>query len=128
MIIERELMAEIRTIACEDCGHPYETTRPNTKYDSVCRLLRDLKFVGSRTRRCLWCGESYAPLNRNDDRCADCAYQPKAPGSCPCAFCGEERLRAVRDVAVCHWCARDPELRLKFLGSLTRKRRARVAA
>lgn len=124
-------MAESRTIICEGCDQPYETARHNTKRCARCALLRNLEFLGTRsTRTCDVGRETFAPLERGDTTCASCVYQPKKFGEATCLYCQNQRLRVRPGVDVCHWCARDPKLRGRFIHGLKlgQARRQREAA
>lgn len=118
---ERSLMATTTTIVCADCGRDYETVRRNTKYCSLCRLLRDLLFVDRATTKCWICSEVFAPIERREKSCGSCCYKAAKNGVAECAFCHQEKPRVNAGIAVCHGCARDPELRGKLMNSLMKK-------
>lgn len=114
-------MPELRFINCADCGRQRATKRRNTKYCSLCRLMRDLQFVQARLHKCWLCEVRFAPIGGRDNACPDCMYVPKSFGVEECAFCHQAKPRANPEIAVCHSCARDPKLRPKLINSLQRK-------
>lgn len=123
-------MATTRTIQCADCGHPYETTRKNTLYCDVCRLSRDVMYMGTRTTKCLGCSERFCRLHRHDVLCAECdIVKSSLWGEGSCALCGQDQATRVRpDVAVCIGCAKAPEHRRVFIKALVKKVRTRKEA
>lgn len=115
------------TFNCVDCRAPSTARRPNAKYCDVCRLWRDLMFVGARRHRCLDCEESFAPTRVADKLCATCDFigsRKYAEGEC--AFChrSTDPLLCV-DVRVCRRCARDPERRSLLIKAVKAKRNSR---
>lgn len=121
-------MAELRTITCESCRAPYETNRANTKYCALCRLDKNLRYIGSQISECWACHKEFSPLERGEDSCGDCCYESEKPGVAVCGFCEQEKLRVRADVAVCHQCARDPKQRGAFMKAVRNKVRGRVLA
>lgn len=118
-----------RTIDCEDCGHPYETVRDNTKYCPICRLALDLKFIDDKVANCWVCEREFAPIGRGDKTCAACCYQPKKHGTITCSFCKQTDLPpVVGGISVCHACARSTEHRGPLRRSLATKQRQRRVA
>lgn len=121
-------MPHSTTIACKDCGHPVQTTRSNTKYCSVHRLLRDLPYVaeGSNSiRKCELCEQPFKPLDPHGALCAK--HVPRRPklGKAVCYLCGETAVRARAEIDVCIPCALDPNKRsglFDVLMQLERKR------
>lgn len=120
-------MAE-RTIRCEDCGSPYSTNRSNTKFCDVCRLLRDLRFIGPSTHDCWVCQTKFAPITLREEACAEHGYHPAKTGECECVYCHETRPRIRANLAVCVHCARSVERRPMFVKALAIKQRERQAA
>lgn len=114
-------MAEPRIIACQSCGAPYETRRSNTKYCALCRLDKNLRYIGSVQASCWACHKDFAPLERGEDSCGECCYESEKPGMAECGFCHEMKLRVRQDVAVCHQCARDPKHRGEFMKAVRKK-------
>ncbi len=116
-------MANLITIECQDCGSPRNTRYKNTKYCEVCRLLRNVAFVGSRTTKCLVSGKRFAPIARNQELSLTCdPYSTKAQVEGDCALCGNhtERLYGP-NVGVCVECIDDPEKRNQIKAALIRK-------
>lgn len=112
----------LTTIHCEDCGKPRLTGRRNTKYCRVCRLLKNINFIGDRTSECPRCKKRYAPVTRNDLMCGKCnprIAQGKPTGIC--GFCKEEKDLIDSDIKVCHGCATEPDNRLAFTIALLDK-------
>lgn len=118
-----------RTFACEDCGHPTQTIRENTKYCAVCRLIRDLPYVAKQhdKAKCALCTAEFARLDVRDPLCGDCTPPNTKHGIAECAFCKTEQPRFRPELSVCDRCARDPENRAKLWGSLKRKQADRRA-
>lgn len=119
-------MAEPRTITCESCRAEYETIRANTKYCALCRLDKNLRYIGSQLSDCWACNKKFAPLERGEDSCGECCYESEKPGTAECGFCGDEKLMVRQDVKVCHQCARDPKHRGKFMKAVRNKVKARA--
>lgn len=121
---------EAHSITCADCGQPYETSRPNTKFCAICRLLKDLLFLGVRTRECLLCSEKFCPTSRHDLMCGSCDTTPSSlHGEGDCAFCGASQAKTIRrGVAVCLRCARSPKHRRKLIQALAKKVQGRREA
>jgi hypothetical protein len=121
------------TIRCNDCGEQVETARKNTKYCSVCRLIRDLPYAAGQEVRigglpkCALCAKEFARLDIRDPLCGECAPETRSHGKCVCAFCHEEKHRVRKDIAVCDRCARKKEVRDQLWKSLRNKQRARQA-
>lgn len=112
----------IHKITCENCGRERETRYKNTKYCLVCRLLKNLNYIGTRRQKCPSCGETFAPLHRNEVMCGKC--NPKFAVGKPrgvCGFCEEEKDLILDSVRVCHPCATDPDNRERFLVALVQK-------
>lgn len=116
------------TIECADCRHSHTAHRKNAKYCGVCRLFRDLIYLGGRRSRCASCDEKFAPLNVNDRLCATCdleMHPPKDLGDC--ALCDAENTVLVRPgIAVCVTCAKDPKHRDVFTRAVGKKRKTRM--
>jgi hypothetical protein len=112
-------------ISCEECTEPYETTRPNTKFCSRCRLSKDVTFIDDHTVKCWQCEKVFAPIERGEKTCGECCYQPKKHGETTCVFCKNTRLRVRANVECCHECARNPKLRGKLIASLRNAQRRR---
>lgn len=112
----------LHDIHCEDCGRPRSTRYKNTKYCLVCRLFKNLNYIGTQTRKCPVCNNRFAPLNRNELMCGECntkiaVGQPHGV----CGFCGEDTDLLLDDVRVCHPCATDPKNRDTFLVAMAKK-------
>jgi len=113
----------MRIIRCEECGSPRLTRYKNTKYCHLCRLSKNLEFIGDRTNKCAGCEKSFAPIDRNEQLCPECsigkvAGDPRGT----CAFCEAVDAPLIREhIAVCVQCAHDPKLRTKFVGAIAKK-------
>lgn len=116
------------TKQCEDCPNEFVTSRANAKRCSVCRTLKDLRFVGDLIVECWLCDRKISPLEKGDKTCADCAYIPKKYGFAQCGFCKQERERIRADVAVCSECAHDPANRRTLILSLAKKQKTGASA
>lgn len=120
-----------RLIACQDCGHHYETIRRNTKRDSVCQLIRSMAFQAARgydvELECVLCPKKFLPLDSSDKLCSDCTPASKRCGVGECGFCGETKPRCRVDVSVCLACAQDPKNRKRLYKALLKKQAARLA-
>lgn len=117
-------MVKLVVIHCTDCGAPRVTARRNTKYCYLCRLLRNIIFVGTRTFKCSVCEKRLQPCDRNQDLCCEC--NPYLPGSVQgdCKLCGREDVRLLGDtIAVCDRCANDPKMRSKLKAALILKQK-----
>lgn len=107
------------TIACQDCGHEIKTSRANTKYDSVCRLIRDIPYtVRMRNAKCELCDDPFQPLDIHDTLCGRHAPPSPKHGDIACVFCGNERTRCRPEIDVCDICARNAEVRKPFFAYL----------
>jgi hypothetical protein len=113
----------LRTIQCADCGRTRQTRRSNTKYCYPCRLLRNIKWQGTETTKCLVCEKRFSPLKRGDVICGKCdSVPPPGDPRGTCAFCGTENSSLVdKEVQVCRPCATDPEQRGKLAAALQKK-------
>lgn len=122
---------ETRLIACEDCGHHYETIRRNTKRDSVCQLIRALAYQAARGYTveavCPLSDQKFAPIDASDKLAAACAPVARRTGVAECGFCGETKPRCRVDVSVCLACAQDPKNRKALYKALLKKQAARAA-
>lgn len=114
----------MRTITCADCSRERETRYANTKYCLVCRLARNLQFLGERTSQCIVCENRFAPLSRNDDLCGVCDNFPASgEPTGTCALCETIDIAILNeDVSVCKRCAKDPEKRVLFRKAVILKR------
>lgn len=117
------------SIHCADCGHPATAKRKNQRYCGVCRLFRNLIYLGGRTVRCASCDTKFAPLHVNDKLCADCDFDKEKLPKGRCAFCEQDERPLVKeDVSICIACAKDPSHRDKVTRALGKKRRQRQEA
>lgn len=116
-------MAKLTIIECADCGAPRLTKRKNTKYCRVCRLIRNIEFIGADTVDCLGCDTPFAPLKRGEDVCGKCAVAgPAGDPRGTCAFCEVENASLVdSNISVCRVCATDPTKRVLFKKALVKK-------
>ena len=115
----------MRTIECADCGASYKTTRTNTKYCRVCRVFRDLSFLGDRTKECIECERQFSPLTKKDLLCGGCGSFLRKTLEGTCSLCNESREDLLHEtITVCGRCATDPEKRVTLLRALAKKRRS----
>jgi hypothetical protein len=116
-------------IICADCGHEHTAASPRAKYCNVCRIWRDLTFVGDTTKACFGCGEKFAPVRRKDLLCSNCDYNHTIYATGPCAICKASSTTTMRsDIAVCVDCMRKPgETRRLFVRAIHKKRADRLA-
>lgn len=116
-------MAELRIIECEDCGCPRLTRRSNTKFCRVCRIYKNLKYLGDRVTKCIACDKTFAPIYRNEDVCASCS--PDLPTGDPrgtCVICKQENASIIdQSISLCLQCAQNPKTRKPFKGALINK-------
>lgn len=119
-------MANWHIIDCEDCGAPRLTKYKNTKYCEICRLLRNLRFVGERTNKCPVDGSVFAPTNRNQLVSLHCdPYSPATQVKGTCGICHKEDSRLYGEhVSVCVDCMDDPKKRQTIYGQLLLKQKA----
>lgn len=116
-------------IHCEDCGAHRLTKYKNTKYCHVCRLLRNLKFIGQKTKTCFICDAEFAPIDRNDGMCRACGDLRRSYNvDGKCGLCGREGLLWRKEIRVCIECLRDPRQRPRLLKGLIAKQRAQAAS
>lgn len=122
-------MGTDRIITCEDCKSQYSTRRANTKYCPICRWLRDLKFIGGRTRKCWLCDTEFAPLSSKSEMCGSCDDVPRRSHVAgECGFCKQEKPNLLHDdLHVCVSCALNPECRRTLVMALKKKQDARIA-
>lgn len=114
-------------IACADCGSEHEASNRTTKYCNVCRVFRDLAFVGTTTKNCFACSEAFAPIRRKDELCSKCDYNHRVYGTGTCGICKAENVSTIRmDIAVCVDCMRDPNQRRTFMKAMAKKRAERM--
>lgn len=106
-------MAKPHVIKCSDCGAPRLTRWKNTKYCFLCRLIRNLEFVGDKQSKCIVCDQAFAPLKRGDDLCGHCDTIPLFEDCVgKCAFCKEDDQPLVGpEIAICIGCAKDGKIR-----------------
>lgn len=121
------------SISCADCGDSRHRVPSNTLYCKKCRLLRDLDYWRSRTRRCGGCGKTFAPLGREDKSCSSCDPGLRAyAGTCLMgsrdAATRHEGRYPMLELPVCTGCARDPAKRAKLIDMLERGQTNRIAA
>lgn len=113
-------------IYCADCGAERKARNKNTRYCRVCRLGRNIAFLGQRTNTCWMCEERFAPLSANDPMCANCDYKSASATVAECALCHEQAPRVDHEIAVCIACAKDPKKRPLFARALHKKVKARI--
>lgn len=114
----------MNTISCADCGADYETKRSNTKYCRVCRIYRDLSFLGERTKNCLECDKKFALMSRKDLLCGGCGSFLAKEVEGDCSLCGASTKHLLHEtIKVCRPCATDPKKRVTLLRALAKKRR-----
>lgn len=118
-------MPTTRTIQCADCQAEYATQRSNTKYCALCRIFRDVMYLGNRKQTCLVCEQKFALLQAGERLCPKCDVIPSSryvDGTC--AFCGTHEYPLLSaEVAVCTACAHDPEQRELFIKAIVQKRK-----
>lgn len=116
-----------QTITCADCGHEHTAKRKNARYCGICRLFRNLIYLGARTSRCASCDGKFSPLHVNDKLCANCDFSQGKDGRGNCALCEQKDMPLVKaEVAVCVYCAKDPTRRDVFTRAIGKKRKARM--
>lgn len=109
-------------IECEDCGTKRVTRYKNTKYCEICRLLRNLKFIGDRTESCLVTKKRFAPIKRNQQLSLTCdPYSTPAGHEGTCGVCDTEGRLYGDNVKVCTECLDDPKQRGKIIAMLIQK-------
>lgn len=119
-------MAKLVLIHCSDCGWPRLTARRNTKYCYVCRLERNLAFIGDRMFKCIDCGNRRNQVIRNEEMCKVCdTFSTPENVVGQCGVCGEHEQRLLGDtVHICVKCIHDPAKRETIRVQLKRKREA----
>lgn len=113
----------LHTIKCENCGSPRLTRRKNTKYCRLCRILKNLEYLDTWEETCIACENRFAPLQRGEDLCGDCAIFPaQGDPKGPCAICHEQDARLMEaNINVCQACSTKPENRKILIQSLKKK-------
>lgn len=116
-------MASWNRIECADCSTVRYTRYKNTKYCELCRFLRNLKFIGERTKKCAVSEKPFAPIDRNQF-----VSLKRDPYSRPGGLDGECGLCNKKDVwlmgnmiHICRECVDDPNRRSEIIGLLLRK-------
>lgn len=91
-------------------------------------MLRDIDYWRRNTRRCS-CGETFAPLDRNDHHCSTCNPGLRAHHG-PCALAYGDRPHSGRYIhpalPVCAECAREPKLRQRLILALENGQAGRI--
>lgn len=113
-------------IKCADCGTETTAKRKNQKYCSVCRLIRNIQFVGNKKKVCVCCEEKFAPLTVNDLLCPNCDVVPASTDVVECALCSRTTNVIRNGIRVCRFCAYDPTKRETFFAALTKRRKAQA--
>jgi len=123
-------MATERVIECADCGEHYTTRRANTKYCVICRWLRDLLYIGARTKKCWLCDTEFAPLSSKGELCGTCDTVPRRSHvEGKCSFCEQDKPNLLHeDLRVCVPCALKPENRKTLIRALLKKQDQRAKA
>lgn len=119
-----------RVFNCADCDEPVETKYKTKKYCDLCRLFRDLTFLGLRKTKCLSCQEAFCPTNSNHKLCWECDFTAadKHPiGECRLCDASPRPLLSP-DVLVCLQCTQDPAQREAFTRAVGYKRHAQIKA
>lgn len=116
-------MGKLVIIRCEDCGAPRMTRYANTKYCEICRLARNLKFVGDRTQTCLLDKKVFAPIKRGQELSLTCdPYSTPGGVEGTCGICEQDGQRLYGEhVRVCTECLDDPKKRPTIYGMLLLK-------
>lgn len=114
-----------RTIICQNCTRPHETSAPNCKLCRVCQVTRDLLFVDDwKHPTCEICGTKYQltrrPSKRNEGVCPSCEALGRGgaryKGDCKC---GATDVGVVHPtVPLCFKCFGDPEKRDALITAL----------
>ena len=118
-------MGKLLVIHCEDCGAPRMTRYTNTKYCEICRLARNLKFVGDRTQKCLVDQCVFAPVKRGQELSLTCdTYSTPGGMEGTCGLCETEEARLYGEhIRVCTKCLDDPKRRPEIYGMLLLKQK-----
>lgn len=120
-------MATIHQFDCADCGEPTTATRKNARYCPVCRLFRNLIYLGSNRQTCASCETKFAPLTVNERLCSDCDLTTAKRQGGSCAICEQRGVPLVAEgVAICIYCARAPEKRDVVTRALGKRRRTQT--
>lgn len=119
-------MGKLHIIHCEDCGAPRMTRYKNTRYCEICRLLRNLKFVGDATAKCLVDKRVFAPIKRGQQLSLTCDYLSTPGGEQgQCGICERDDQRLYgKHVRVCVECLDDPKKREAIRAQLIMKQKA----
>lgn len=117
------MAAPTQTITCADCGQPYETKRANARICAICRLFRDISYVGNKKSTCIMCEKAFCRTTRGQLLCPSCDPNGSSLYSeGACNFCQAPHTKRIRaDVAICLDCAHAPEHRVNVMKSLARK-------
>jgi hypothetical protein len=112
-------------IKCEDCGSERETKWPNTKYCLTCRYLRNAKYMVNWTEECIECGETFAPLKRDEKFCANCRPRYASHPTGDCALCSTtDQPLLTKGLKIGWCCASDPAKRELLIRALGKRKRA----
>src|SRR5215207_8627501 len=101
------------TIVCKSCGAQRRTQQRNTKYCHKCRLLQNLEYLATRTRRCIEpnCNTEFAPVDTKDCYCGAHALGHSTLRG-HCAWCHQDTAYLAKpDVPVCVRCVRTSAFR-----------------
>jgi hypothetical protein len=115
------------TIICADCGDERRNAQyANTKFCERCRLLRNLVFVGPRTRTCALggCKTKFAPVGRGDEHCAEHAFGANTQGRCVVCEQDDQPLHRA-SLQICMACLRNPAKRHFIVNALRVHQRRR---
>lgn len=113
-------------INCDDCGTEHVARRKNVRYCGVCRMFRNLVYLGNRKAKCSSCETKFAPLTANDQLCASCDFLSESNPKGACAFCSSVDVPLIHpELAVCLACGKDATIRSKVTAAIGKKRRAR---
>lgn len=119
-------MGNLHIIKCSDCGGPRMTRYANTKYCEICRLLRNLKFVGDAKSKCLVDKRVFSPIKRGQQLSLTCDPL-STPGGVQgtCGICDREDQRLYGEhISVCVECLDDPARRELIRAQLIQKQAA----
>ena len=110
-------------IHCADCGTETTAKRKNQKYCGVCRLVRNIKFVGAKQKVCICCEQKFAPLTVNDSVCPNCDDVGLSTDVMDCALCHRTTNVIKNGIRVCRFCAYDPAKRETFHAALLKRKK-----
>lgn len=104
--------SQTRSRECENCGGEITSKSKLAKYCSICRLYKNIMFIGDKTVECQVCEDEYSPTERGQFCCRKCSSVTDRVRSGECKICGSDDWPLIwQEAQVCVKCMDDPEKR-----------------